>query len=175
MRMQISEQGIMDAANQFEEMAKENLTARKAALRDIGQQIKKALTRNRNSGAGMAPLGHISRMLGHKKPWGKKKFTIYMPKGNADPYVIVTTKGANKNMEEGSHVVISEKFRKFLAYKKIFLKRRLFAVPARPLFRITWDQIKGQIGQMYSERFFRQLERAVRAKRFRGYRRMARA
>lgn len=172
MKMRIREQGIMDTASLIEGMAKESRTARKAAVKDVGQAIKKQLSKNRQGGAGLQPLGAISKLLGNRKPWGKKKFVVYVPKGRLDPYAIVTTKGANKNMEEGGSATISWAFRKFLHARGIHLRGKKGAVtrvrvPARPLFKITWNQMSSKIAGLYESRFTYQLTRAVRARRYR--------
>lgn len=172
MLMTIREQGIQDLANEIEGMAKESFTARKKAVKDIGQMVKKQMSKNRQSGFGMQPLGAISRLLGHKKPWGKSKFVVYTPKRGQNPYAIVTTKGANKKMEEGGLVSISWAFRRFLHKKGIHLRGKKGIIsrvktPARPLFAITWGQVKDRIPEQYEERFFYQLQRAVRARKYR--------
>lgn len=171
MKMRIKEQGIQDTANLIEGMAKESITARKAAVKDVGQAIKKQLSRNRQGGAGLEPLGVVSKLMGNRKPWGKKKFVVYVPKGRINPYAIVTTKGANKTMEEGGTVSISWAFRRFLHAKGVHLKGRRgtvtkMTVKGRPLFKITWNQMSSKIGLLYEERFTYQLSRAVRAKRY---------
>lgn len=169
MRMRINEQGIQELANEILGMAKETNAARKEASKDVAKMIRKRLIKNRQAGAGMQPLGRISKLLGNRKPWGKKKFTIYVP----NPFVsIVTTKGANKNMEEGGFATTTWEFRRFLHAKGIHLKgkknvKTLVKVPARPLFKITWAQVQGQIGRLYEERFVFQLQRKVRARRYR--------
>lgn len=171
MKMRIREEGIQELAEKVLSMAKESLTARKNAVKDIGQMIKKQLSKNRQGGAGMLPLGPVSKMMGNRKPWGKKKFVVYVPKGRTNPYSIVTTKGANKTMEEGGFVSISWKFRRFLHRKGIHLRGKKdittrVSVPSRPLFKITWSQMSGKIGQLYEERFTYQLQRAVRARKY---------
>lgn len=169
MLLNIREKGLQEAANNILNMAKENRTARKSAVKDVGQAVKKQLSQNRKSGAGLQPLGFISKKLGNKKPWGKKKFAVYVPKNYLNPAAIVTTKGANKVMEEGGQVTISPKFRKKLHYLGIHLRGKgtlKMNVPARPLFKITWRQMSGKIAALYSERFFYQLERALRRRQF---------
>lgn len=169
--MRIREEGIQELADKVLGMAKESLTARKKAVKDVGQMVKKQLSKNRQSGTGMKPLGPVSRLLGNKKPWGKKKFVVYTPKGRQNPYAIVTTKGANKTMEEGGFVLVTWAFRRYLHRKGIHLRGRKgiltkITVPARPLFKLTWSQLSGQIGKLYEERFTYQLQRAVRARKY---------
>lgn len=171
MNITIKDQGFQDLASKLYGMAKESKTARRAALKDVGSMIRKQLIKNRNTGAGMPPLGYVSRILGNKKPWGKKKFNVYVPKNaSVNPFVVVTTKGANKNIENGGWVNVSRKLRGFLHFKNVHLRGKnplKMRIPPRPLFKITWEQVKGQIGKLYNDRFMYQLGRATRGRIYR--------
>lgn len=143
----------------------EGYSSRRKAVKDCGTMVKKELTKLRNSGAGLQPLGIISKLLGHKKPWGKKKFVVYAPKGRKkrnNPFAIVTTKSASKVTEEGGEATISEPFRRFLHYKGIHLRKGKTRIPARPLFKMVWDRVKSRIPNYFAERFHYHLGRSIR-------------
>jgi hypothetical protein len=163
MKMKWNSSGFSETINRLSEATKEGFSCRKKAVKDVGNMIKKELSRLRRSGAGLQPLGIISKLLGHKKPWGKKKFVVYTPKKGQNPYAIVTTKGANKTMEEGGFVSISEDFRKFLHFKGVHLKKGSKAkIPPRPLFKLVWGRVSSRVPSYFGERFHYHLGRAMR-------------
>jgi hypothetical protein len=163
MDMRWRSNGFSETINLLAEASKEGYTSRKKAVKDVGQMIKKELTKLRQSGTGLQPLGIVSKLLGHKKPWGKKKFVVYTPRKNGrNPFAIVTTKGANKSEEEGREVTVSEKFRRFLHYKGIHLKKGKAKIPPRPIFRMVWERVKSRIPSYFGERFHYHLGRAIR-------------
>ena len=154
--------GFSEAIDTLAATSNNGFSSRKQAVKDTGNMIKKELSKFRRSGTGLKPLGIVSRLLGHKKPWGKKKFVVYNPKTAA----IVTTKGANYKMEEGGEVTISEPFRKFLHFKGIHLKKGKAKIPARPLFRIVWNRVKSRVPSYFGERFHYHLGRSIRRWRY---------
>lgn len=163
MKMKWSSKGFSEAIDTLAAASSEGFSSRKNALKDTGNMIKKELNRLRRSGTGLQPLGIVSRLLGHKRPWGKKKFTVYTPKDAA----IVTTKGANKKMEEGGFVTVSEEFRKFLHFKGIHLKKGSKAkIPPRPIFKLVWSRVGSRVPSYFGERFHYHLGRAIRRWRY---------
>lgn len=162
MKMKWNASGFSETINKLAATSKEGFSCRKKAVKDVGNMIKKELSRLRRSGAGLQPLGIVSRLMGNKKPWGKKKFVVYTPKKGQNPYAIVTTRGANKTMEEGGFVTIDEAFRKFLHYKGVHLKKGKAKVPARPLFKIVWSRVNSRVPAYFGERFHYHLGRALR-------------
>ena len=162
MKMKWSSQGFSETIKTLAETTKEGRSARKSAVLDTGKMIRNDLARLRRSGAGLQPLGIVSKLLGKKKPWGKKKFVVYTPKRGQNPFAVVTTKGANKKMEEGGEVTISDSFRKFLHFKGIHLRKGKAKIPARPLFGIVWGRVKDRVPSYFGERFHYRLERALR-------------
>ena len=164
MKMKWNTQGLSETINILAQTTKEGKSAQLNAELDTGKMVKKELQKARNSGEGLKPLGFISKLLGHKKPWGKKKFNAYVPKkaNRGNPFCIVTTRGANKNMEEGGEVTISDKFRRFLHTKGVHLRKGKKRIPARPLFALVWGRMSSRIPAYYSERFHYRLGRALR-------------
>ena len=162
MKMKWSSQGFSETINILAQTSKEGRSARKAAVTDTGKMVRAELQRQRRTGAGMQPLGIVSKLLGHKKPWGKKKFVVYTPKRGSNPFAVVTTKGANRKMEEGGEVAIADSFRKFLHFKGIHLRKGKAKIPAKPLFGIVWGRVKDRVPEYFGERFHYRLERALR-------------
>lgn len=162
MKIKLKTQGISEAVQMLGAMTKEGKSARIAATRDTGKMVEKELRRERAGGAGMKPLGAISRALGNRKPWGKSKFVTYVIRRTAT--AIITTKGINKKMEEGGQVTISDRFKKFLHTRGIHLTKstRTANIPARPLFAPVWSRVQKQIVPFFEAKFHYQLSRALR-------------
>lgn len=170
MKLKLKEEGLKDILEDLQRLGREGKSIQKQALNDTGKKIVKYLKNERNAG-GFVPLGKISNIKGHKKPWGKSKFiSINLKRGDT---VIATTKGLNRKMEEGGTVSISQKFKKFLHFKGIHLRKEtvLVKIPARPLFKRTWDRYREDIVSYFQERLIYRINRALRKIQFKNSKR----
>lgn len=165
MKLKLKEEGLKEILEDLQKLGREGKTVQKQALGDTGKRVVKFLKGERTAG-GFVPLGKISNIKGHKKPWGKMKFiSINLKRGDT---VIATTKGLNKKMEEGGTVKISERFKRFLHFKGIHLRKDTVNVriPARPLFKRTWDKYNSQIVDYFQERLVYRINRCLRKLEF---------
>ena len=165
MKLSLKQEGLNQIILDLQKMSKEGKNAMNSALRDTGKKIAKDLREERKIG-GFAPLSKISNIKGHKKPWGKMKFITCSYKRNNK--VVITTKGLNKTMENGGITTVSDKFKRFLHFKGVHLKKstRFLRVPARPLFARTWNKVKGTIVSYFTDRFIYRINRSLRRLRF---------
>ena len=165
MKLKLKEEGLKEILEDLQKLGREGKTVQKQALGDTGKRVVKFLKGERTAG-GFVPLGKISNIKGHKKPWGKMKFiSINLKRGDT---VIATTKGLNKKMEEGGTVKISERFKRFLHFKGIHLRKDTVNVriPARPLFKRTWYKYNSQIVDYFKERLVYRINRCLRKLEF---------
>lgn len=162
MKMRLKTEGASQAVLMLATMTTEGRSAKVASVRDTGKMVEKELRRVRATSEGLNPLGRISRALGHKKPWGKSKFTTYVLKRTGT--AIITTKGMNKKMEEGGIVTVSDQFKKYLHTLGIHIKKstKTGKILARPLFARTWEKVKSKIIPFFEARFHYNLGRALR-------------
>lgn len=165
MKLSLKQEGLNQIILDLQKMSKEGKSAMNSALRDTGKKVAKDLRKERSAG-GFAPLSKISKLKGHRKPWGKMKFITVSYKNNNK--VVITTKGLNKTMEFGGSATVSEKFKRFLHFKGIHLKKTTnrLRVPARPLFARTWNKVKGEIVSYFTDRFIYRINRSLRRLRF---------
>lgn len=169
MKLSLKQEGLNQIILDLQKTTKDGKAAMNAALKDTGKKIAKDLRKERSAG-GFVPLSQISKLKGHKKPWGKMKFITVSYKRKDE--IIVTTKGLNKTIEEGGYVGykigISEKFKRFLHFKGIHLRKTTnkLRVPARPLFKRTWNKIKSGIVSYFTDRFIYRINRSLRRFRF---------
>ena len=165
MKLRLKEEGLKEIIEDLQKLGKEGKSIQKQALGDTGKRMVKFLKAERNAG-GFVPLGKISNIKGHKKPWGKMKFvSINLKRGDT---VIATTKGLNKKMEEGGTVKISERFKRFLHFKGIHLRKETITarIPARPLFKKTWEHYRDEIVEYFKERLVYRINRCLRKLEF---------
>ncbi len=166
MKLLLKAEGLNEILEDLQKIGRQGRTVMGQALSDTGKRIVKFLKAERNAG-GFAPLGRVSQIKGHRKPWGKVKFISVRYKKRNDQ-IVVTSKGLNKKMEEGGTVTISQRFRKFLAYKGIYLKKSstVLRIPARPLFKRTWANHKDEILPIFQERLIYRINRFTRKLKF---------
>ncbi len=165
MKLRLKEEGLKEIIEDLQKLGREGKTVQRQALGDTGKRTVKLLKGERATG-GFVPLGKISNIKGRRKPWGKMKFvSINLKHGNT---VIATTKGLNKKMEEGGTVSISQKFKKFLHFKGIHLRKDTVKlnIPARPLFKRTWENHKYEIVEYFKERLIYRINRCLRKLEF---------
>lgn len=166
MKYSLKAEGLEKIIDDLRTLGKEGTIPMNQALIDTGKKIIKFLKAERNAG-GFVPLGRVSNLKGHKKPWGKIKFVSINYKKRSGQ-VIVTSKGLNKKLEEGGFVKISDRFKKFLHWKGIHIKKSttMVRIPARPLFKRTWERHKEEIVSIFKERLIYRLNRRLRTIQF---------
>ncbi len=166
MRFSLRAEGLNEILDDLQKIGRQGKTVMGQALSDVGKRMVKFLKAERNAG-GFAPLGRVSQLKGHRKPWGKTKFISVRYKRRTDQ-IVVTSKGLNKKMEEGGVVTISQRFRKFLAYKGIYLKKTstTIRIPARPIFKRTWEHHKDEIVPIFQDRLVYRINRFTRKLKF---------
>lgn len=166
MRVNLRTEGLDSVISSMAAMPGRVSRSRRAALADLGKKVVEDLKAGRKSGFGWPPPGPVSLATGKRSSWGKKAFTSRLTRDGSA--VIVTTRGMNRNIEEGGPVTISDRFKSFLRSRGVFLRkdRTLYNVPPRPLFGPVFSRGKSGYVAYMRERFFYRLQRSLRGMRY---------
>lgn len=156
MRVNMKINGDLDTINWLTEQSGVARKARDRALRETGNLVRREVKRERRA---VKPLGDISKKLkrldgqARPQPWGKSRFTVHVFRRTGT--VRVSTQGANRIMEEGGFVTISDKFKKFLHTQGKHLKASTtqVRVPPRPIFARAFNRLQGKISARFATRF----------------------
>lgn len=160
MRLNMKITGLNENVERIVSFQKFGVQARNRALRDTGNWIRTEVKKERKN---VTPLGYVSKKIQKEKgnnkpyPWQNSRFTVRVFARTGT--VRISTQGANRIMEEGGTVTMSDAYRRYLHWKGIHLRNQnVFAIPARPIFGRAYSRIQGSITNRFENRFFHHLE-----------------